>query len=96
MAVFKSTVVVRDPAERALGEGMAYIHLPRGREVAQDATGTVSLRRWEPGGDAPTHLALQDGRRLAISVSRDVLSECSQKHILRFRAAWPPGEDRPG
>ena len=92
MAVFKSAVVVMDPSERALGEGRAYIHLPRGQEVSQDATGTVSLRRWEPGDRLPTLLALEDGRRLAISVSRDVLSECSQKHILRFRAVWPPGD----
>jgi hypothetical protein len=92
VAVFKSPVEVRDPGERSLGEGMAFIHLPRGGEVAQDATGTVSLRRWEPGEDPPTGLALAlaDGRRLPISVSREVLSDCSQKHILRFRATWPP------
>ena len=96
MAVFKSSVDVHDAEHRSIGTGMAYVHLRLPSDAEQRATGTVSLRRWEPGGEAPTHLALQDGRRLAISVSRDVLSECSQKHILRFRAAWPPGEDRPG
>ena len=89
MAVFKSPVEVRDPSERSVGEGMAYVHLPRGRGVPQDATGTVSLRRWEPGADVPSHLVLADARRLAISVSREVLSDCSRNHILRFRVAWP-------
>jgi hypothetical protein len=92
MAVFKSVVEVRDPGGASLGEGTAYIHLPRGREIRQDATGTVSLRRWEPGQEAPDHLTLADGRRLPISVSRDVLSDCSRNHILRFQATWPPAE----
>ena len=92
MAVFKSAVEVRDSSERAVGEGMAYVHLPRGQDVAQDATGTVSLRRWEPTADAPSHLALHDGRRLAISVSLEKLSDCSRSHILRFQASWPPSE----
>ena len=90
MAVFKSAVEVRDPSDRSLGEGMAYIHLPRGTEASQDASGTVSLRRWEPAADRPSHLALEDGRRLAISVSSDTLSDCSRNHILRFEASWPP------
>ena len=92
MAVFKSAVVVFDPNERSLGEGMAYIHLPRGHDAPQDATGTVSLRRWEPRAEAPTLLALADGRRLKITVSREVLSECSRNQILRFQAAWPPDD----
>lgn len=92
MAVFKSAVRVRGPDERSIGEGMAYIHLPRGRELAQEATGTVSLRRWEPGTDAPTHLTLEDGRRLTIVVAGSTLSECSRNHILRFTATWPPVE----
>lgn len=90
MAVLKSAVEVRNQGERSLGEGMAYVHLPRGHNASQDVTGTVSLRRWEPTEDPPTHLALADGRRLAISVSRETLSDCSRNHILRFRAAWPP------
>ena len=92
MAVFKSAVVVFDRNERSLGEGMAYIHLPRGHDAPQDATGTVTLRRWEPGDGTPTQLGLEDGRRLGISVSREVLSECSRNHILRFQATWPPDD----
>ena len=92
MAVFKSAVVVFDPHERSLGEGRAYIHLPRGHDVRQEATGTVTLRRWEPGDATPTLLGLEDGRRLGISVSREVLSECSRNHILRFQATWPPDD----
>jgi hypothetical protein len=94
MAVFKSDVVVQDPSARSLGEGMAYVHLPRGPDVAQNVTGTVSLRRWqwEPTADGPSTLLLQDGRTLAIVVSRDVLSDCSRKRILRFQSAWPPTE----
>ena len=90
MAIFKSAVEVRDPSDRSLGEGMAYIHLPRGQEVSQEASGTVSLRRWEPVAEGPTHLTLEDGRWLPISVSSDKLSDCSRNHILRFRASWPP------
>ena len=90
MAIFKSAVEVRDSSGHSLGEGMAYIHLPRGKEACQDATGTVSLRRWEPAADGPSHLALDDGRRLPISVSSARLSDCSRNHILRFEATWPP------
>ncbi len=90
MAIFKAAVEVRDPGERVLGEGMAYVHLPRDIEVRQDASGTVSLKRWEPGADAPSHLALADGRYLPISVSVQKLSDCSRNHILRFQADWPP------
>ncbi len=92
MAVYKSTVEVVDPAGHSLGEGIAYVHLPRGQEVAQPATGTVSLRRWSPGAELPTHLALADGRRLGITVSLEKLSDCSRNHVLRFEAAWPPTE----
>lgn len=90
MAIFKSVVDVLDARGRSIGQGMAYIHLPRGQDIVQDATGTVSLRRWDPSPDSPTHLELEDGRRLPIAVSRETLSECSRNHILRYRAAWPP------
>lgn len=95
MAVFKSPVEVRDPSERSIGVGMAYIHLPRGAGARQDATGTVSLRRWEPRLEPPSHLALEDGRRLSISVSSDVISECSRNHILRFHTVWPGAQASP-
>lgn len=90
MAVFKSGVEVHDGQDRSIGSGMAYVHLRLGHEAAQSATGTISLKRWEPAEDVPSWLKLEDGRRLAIEVSRDLLSECSRNHILRFQAAWPP------
>ena len=95
MAVFKSSVDVHDAADRSIGVGMAYLHLRLGHDAEQRATGTVSLKRWEPVGEAPSWLALEDGRALAIEVSRDVLSECSGNHILRFQASWPPSVDPP-
>jgi hypothetical protein len=90
MAVFKSSVEVHDASDRPIGAGMTYVHLRLGPEQPQQATGTVSLRRWEPHDDLPTSLRLEDGRRLSIAVSREVVSQCSQNHILRFQAAWPP------
>ena len=90
MAVFKSSVDVHDAEHRSIGTGMAYVHLRLAADAEQRATGTVSLRRWEPAEDAPVSLQLADGRRLPIEVSREVLSECSRNHILRFRAHWPP------
>ncbi len=90
MAVFKSAVSVVDAADREIGRGNAYVHLPRGREAAQEAGGTVSLQHWEPSGDDPAALMLEDGQRLAIGVTRSALSDCSRKHILRFTATWPP------
>ena len=99
MAVFKSSVDVHDVDDRSIGTGMAYVHLRLAPTAEQRATGTVSLRRWEPADEAPTALQLEDGRRLPIEVSREVLSECSRNHILRFQAQWPPTEprgDQPG
>jgi hypothetical protein len=90
MAVFKSSVAVRDTTDRAIGAGMAYVHLRLPADTEQQATGTVSLRHWTPAGDAPALLQLEDGRLLSIVVSLDVLSECSNNHILRFQAQWPP------
>lgn len=92
MAVFKSSVDVHDGANRSIGTGMAYVHLRLPAETEQRATGTVSLRRWEPADDAPIALSLEDGRRLSIEVGREVISECSRNHILRFQAQWPPTE----
>jgi hypothetical protein len=88
VAVFKSEAVVAAADGAALGSGMAYLHLPRGLEREQAAGGTVSLRSWSAGGE-PTALELADGRRLAIEVSRDAVSECSRSRILRFKLQWP-------
>ena len=92
MAVFKSSVDVHDADNRSIGTGMAYVHLRLAADAEQRATGTVSLRRWEPADEAPVSLQLADGRQLPIEVSREVLSECSRNHILRFQAQWPPSE----
>lgn len=90
MAVFRSSADVHDANDRSIGTGMAYVHLRLAAEAEQDATGTISLRRWEPAGEVPATLRLEDGRRLRIDVSREKLSDCSRKHILRFQAHWPP------
>jgi|SRR4051794_27392349 len=90
MAVFKSSVSVHDAGDRSIGTGMTYVHLRLGPDAEQRVTGTVSLKRWEPAEDGPAWLALEDGRALAIEVSREVLSECSRNHILRYQASWPP------
>lgn len=90
MAVFKSSVVVHDADDRPIGAGMAYVHLRAAPDADQRVTGTVSLRRWEPRDEPPAWLRLEDGRRLAIEVSREVLSECSRNQILRYQASWPP------
>jgi len=95
LAVFKSRVEVFDAAGRAIGAGMTYLHLRLDRARAQHATGTVSLRAWTPEGEPPAGLLLEDGRRLPIQVSREVLSECSSNHILRYQADWPPAEPSP-
>ena len=92
MAVFKSSVDVCDRDRRSIGSGMAYVHLRLAAETEQKATGTVSLRRWEPADDLPTALLLADGRLLRIEVSREVVSECSRNHILRYQAHWPPAD----
>jgi hypothetical protein len=95
MAVFKSSVEVHDAGDRSIGAGMTYVHLRLPADAEQRATGTVSLKRWAPEGESPTWLALADGRALPIEVSREVLSECSRNHILRFQASWPPLPGRP-
>ncbi len=90
MAIFKSAAVVRDSSGREIGEGALYLHLPRGHDVTQDATGTLSLRRWSPQDGEPVELTIDGGRRLRIATSRSAISDCSRNHILRFRTSWPP------
>jgi hypothetical protein len=90
MAIFKAAVQVRTGSGEAIGEGIAYIHVPRGRDVPQEAGGTISLRRWEPAGQEPVSLLLDDGRVLRIAVTRSALSDCSRNQILRFATSWPP------
>ena len=56
MAVFKSSVEVHDAEQRSIGAGMAYVHLRLAASAEQRATGTVSLKRWEPRDEAPAWL----------------------------------------
>ncbi len=90
MAVVRAEAKVVGETGRSLGSGIAYRHLPRGSGQEQEATGTVSLRSWNAGVDAPRALRLVGWGELAIDVSRDALSECSRNRILRFRARWVP------
>jgi hypothetical protein len=90
MAVFKSQAEVVSGTGQSLGDGTAYLHLPRGPNREQDVGGTISLKAWSPTEDAPAALRFADGRRLEIRVSRDALSECSRNRVLRFQAHWPP------
>ena len=90
MAVFKSAVQVQDAESRIIGAGMTYLHLRLGTDSEQQATGTVSLKAWTPADEPPAALLLADGRTLPIQVSHNVLSECSNNHILRYQASWPP------
>lgn len=90
VAVFKASAVVRDGAGRRVGEGVTYVHLRLPSGEPQEVTGTVSLEWWEPVGEPPADLALEDGRRLPIRVSRDVMSDCSRNRIFRYQASWPP------
>lgn len=90
MAIVKSGAHVRARGGALLGAGTAYIHLPRGMDRAQRASGTVSLREWDPAAGEPVVLELEDGRRVMVTVSRDALTDCSRNRILRFTAEWPP------
>jgi hypothetical protein len=90
MAILKSSARIYDATGHAIGEGVAYVHLPHGRDTPQAAGGTISLRRWEPDGDDPAYIVLEDGRRLDIAVTQSALSDCSRNHILRFATSWPP------
>jgi hypothetical protein len=95
LAVFKSTVQVQDAQSRLIGAGMTYLHLRLGTDAKQQATGTVSLKAWTPADAPPAALLLEDGRTLPIQVSHNVLSECSNNHILRYQASWPPASSPP-
>ncbi len=91
MAVFRSQAELLDSSDTVVGEGQAYIHLPRGAGVPQRVQGTFSLVRWDPDAGAPAAIRLADGRRLAIQVEADRLNNClNGGRILRYFAQWPP------
>jgi hypothetical protein len=89
MAVFRSSAELLGAAGRLLGRGTVYVHLPRGVDRQQDASGTMSLRSWYPAAETPALLHLPDGRDIVIRVSRDALSDCSRSRVLRFSTTWP-------
>jgi hypothetical protein len=93
MAVFRSPAEVQTADGQVLGSGMLYLHLPRGRQQAQPASGTVSLRSWNATAP-PAAVKLPDGRLLPIEVSRDAQSDCSRSRILRLQTAWPGDASR--
>jgi hypothetical protein len=95
VAIVKYAAQVRTRNGDTLGDGVAYIHLPRGVDRAQSASGTVSLREWNPSAGEPAELELADGRRMSVTVSRDALTDCSRNRILRFTAEWPPRDSPP-
>jgi hypothetical protein len=90
MAVVRIEARLIDAEGFDIGAGTAAIHLPLGHGRAQRASGTLSLRHWKPSGGAPSALLLEQGKRLAIEVSRDAISDCSRSRILRFSAVWQP------
>ena len=89
MAVFKSPARLQTASARTLGEGTIFLHLPRGLDRPQPATGTMSLTTWTPSDDPAASLILDDGTTLPIGVSRDALSDCSRNRVLRFSVQWP-------
>ena len=90
MAVVRVEARVVDERGGEIGAGMAAIHLPLGRSRAQQASGTVSLRQWNPAGGDPVALCWGEGESISIQVSRDAISDCSRNRILRFSASWQP------
>ncbi|MFN0073896.1 MAG: hypothetical protein ACKVVP_20645 [Chloroflexota bacterium] len=94
MAIIKGIAELRSAGGELVGSGMAYLHLPKGKGVAQAVGGTVSCTTWHPDAGAPTSLMIERGPTLTISVSKEAVSQCSQNHILRYTATWVP--DQPG
>ncbi|MCC7104345.1 MAG: hypothetical protein IT307_04315 [Chloroflexi bacterium] len=90
MAIVRGEADVLTADGTVIGSGMAYLHLPRGRERAQTGTGTVSLRDWSPLAGSPEVLRVAScPAPLRIAVERDELSDCSRNRILRLAVEWP-------
>jgi hypothetical protein len=90
VAIVKGEADVLTADGTVLGSGMAYLHLPRGRERAQTGTGTVTLRDWSAEAGSPEVLRVADfPQPLRIAVERDALSDCSRNRILRLAVEWP-------
>ena len=96
MAVFKGEAEVIAEDGSILGSGVVYIHLPRGLERAQTGSATLSLREWEAVSVEPSKLRFAgEPATLAITVTRNALSECSRNRVLRMSVSWP-GSGSPG
>jgi len=92
MAIIKGNAEIRSATGSVVGQGMMYLHLPRGREQAQSAGGTVSCTAWNPDAGEPRLIAIDDGPTLTIEVSKEAVSQCSQNHILRYTTEWDPDQ----
>ena len=91
MSVHKSAARLLSAEGKLIGEGRAYVHLPRPASEPQRAQGTLALDWWDdraPSAHA-LQLELQDGPTLALEVESDRLSGCINGRVLRYRAAWP-------
>ena len=92
MAIIKGNAEIRSATGSLVGQGMTYLHLPRGREQSQSASGTVSCTAWNPDAGEPRVIAINDGPTLTIEVSKEAVSQCSQNHILRYTTEWAPDQ----
>ena len=90
MAIVKGNAEIRADNGSVVGRGVAYLHLPRGRERAQTAGGTVSCSAWNPGAGEPSVIAIENGPTVTITVSKEAVSECSRNRILRYTTEWQP------
>ena len=87
MSVHKSMARLLTSDGSVIGEGRAYVHLPRPASEAQPAQGTLSLDWWNDA--APARLALASGPMLELRVESDKLSGCIQGRVLRYTTDWP-------
>jgi hypothetical protein len=87
MSVHKSGARLFASDGSVIGEGRAYVHLPRPASEAQVAQGTLSLDWWNDG--TPAFLELANGPRLPLTVQTDKLSGCIQGRVLRYTTEWP-------
>jgi hypothetical protein len=95
MAVLRSAAELLGRSGQVIGRGTLALHLPCGREQAQQASGTLSLVYWAPSGELPAIVRLPDGTQLPLEVSRDAVSECSRNRILRLSTRWPGSDAGP-
>jgi hypothetical protein len=87
VSVHKSAARLLADDDSVIGEGRAYVHLPRPAAEPQAAQGTLSLDWWNDG--SPSRLELSDGPTLRLRVETDKLSGCIQGRVLRYTTHWP-------